>query len=202
MFEQLNLYLFSSLNAQAGLSGFPLFAALFAAKWLIAVAPITLALLWMSGNMKDREAAVRAALAVAGALAVNGVIGLLWFHPRPFVTGIGHTFMHHAPDSSFPSDHATIMLTVSLVLAFSQSAAARRIGAWLIPLSLVVAWSRVFLGVHYPMDMIGALLVSACVAMLGNTRGAMGLSATLVALMESVYRRVLAAPIARGWLRP
>jgi hypothetical protein len=30
----------------------------------------------------------------------------------------------------------------------------------------------------------------------------MGLSATLVALMESVYRRVLAAPIARGWLRP
>jgi undecaprenyl-diphosphatase len=202
MFEQLNLYLFSSINAQAGLTGFPLFGALFAAKWLIAIVPIALALLWMSGNVKDREAAVRAALAVACALAVNGVIGLLWFHPRPFVTGVGHTFMHHAPDSSFPSDHATIMLTVSLVLAFSQSLAARRIGAWMFLASLVVAWSRVFLGVHYPMDMIGALLVSACIAMLVNTRAVLGLSATLVALMESVYRRVLATPIARGWLRP
>jgi undecaprenyl-diphosphatase len=202
MFEQFNLYLFSAVNAHAGLSGWRLSGALFAAEWLIAVVPITLVLLWMSGNAKHREAAVRAALAVVGALAINAVTGLLWFHPRPFVTGIGHTFMHHAPDSSFPSDHATIMFTVALVLAFSQSDVARRIGAVLLPVSVIVAWSRVFLGVHYPMDMIGAVLVSGCVALLVNTRAVLGLSATLVALTESVYRRVLAMPIARGWLRP
>lgn len=202
MFEQLNLYLFAELNAHAGLSGWQLFTALFAAKWLIAVVPVTLVLLWMSGNARHREAAVRASLAALAALAVNAIVALLWFHPRPFVTGIGHTFMHHAPDSSFPSDHATIMLTVALAFASSQSGLARRVGAALLPVCAVVAWSRVFLGVHYPMDMIGALAVAAGMAMLANTRAALGLSATLVALMESLYRRVLAMPIARGWLRP
>jgi undecaprenyl-diphosphatase len=202
MFEQFNLHLFSALNAHAGLSGWPLFAALFTAEWLIALVPISLVLLWISGNATQREAAVRASLAVAAALAVNAMAGLLWYHPRPFVTGIGHTFMHHAPDSSFPSDHATILFTVALVFAFSQSDVARRIGGILLPVSVAVAWSRVFLGVHYPMDMVGALVVSAFMAMLVNTRAALGLSATLVALMETVYRRVLAMPIARGWLRP
>lgn len=202
MFEQLNLYLFSALNAHAGLSGWRLTGALVAAEWLIMLVPLSLVLLWISGNAQQREAAVRATLAVVAALAANAVIGLLWFHPRPFVAGVGHTFMHHAPDSSFPSDHATIMFTVGLVFVSSRSEAARWLGKLMLPVAVVVAWSRVFLGVHYPMDMIGALVVSAGMAMLVHTRTALGLSATLVALMESLYRRVLAAPIARGWLRP
>lgn len=202
MLEHLNLYLFSLFNAQAGLHGWPLSAALFAAERLILLVPMMLLLLWIGGDSLQRQAAVRAALATAGALAANAVIGLLWFHPRPFVAGVGHTFMHHAPDSSFPSDHATIMFTVSLVLAFSQSANARRIGTLLLPVSIVVAWSRVFLGVHYPVDMIGALFVALGMLALVNTRAPAALCATLVPALETVYRRVLAAPIARGWLRP
>ncbi|MCS0610318.1 phosphatase PAP2 family protein [Massilia solisilvae] len=202
MLEHLNLYLFSIFNAHAGLHGWPLSAALFAAERLILLVPLMLLLLWLGGDSLQRQAAVRAAMATAGALAANAVIGLLWFHPRPFVAGIGHTFMQHAPDSSFPSDHATIMFTVSLVLAFSQSVNARRIGTWLLPVSIVVAWSRVFLGVHYPADMIGALVVALGMLALVNTRTPAALCATLVPAMETVYRRVLAAPIARGWLRP
>jgi undecaprenyl-diphosphatase len=202
MFEQLNLYLFSSLNAHAGLSGWQLSSALFAAERLILLVPAALIVLWITGNANQREAAVRASLATVCALAINAVFGLLWFHPRPFMAGIGHTFMHHAPDSSFPSDHATIMFTVALVLAFSNAALARRVGMLLLPVAAVVAWSRVFLGVHYPMDMIGALAVSLGVAALAYAQAVTALCANLVPLMESVYRRVLAAPIARGWLRP
>jgi undecaprenyl-diphosphatase len=202
MFEQLNLYLFSSLNASAGLEGWRLSGALFAAERLILLVPVILLILWISGNSLQRQAAVRAALATAGALAVNGALGLLWFHPRPFMAGIGHTFMHHAPDSSFPSDHATIMFTAGLVLAFSQAENARRLGALLVPIAAITAWSRVYLGVHYPMDMVGAVVVAVLMTMLFSTRTAMQLCAALVPLMESIYRRVLAAPIARGWLRP
>jgi undecaprenyl-diphosphatase len=202
MFEQLNLYLFSSLNANAGLAGWRLSGALFAAERLILLVPFMLLVLWISGNSEQRQSAVRAALAIVGALAVNGLVGLLWFHPRPFMAGIGHTFMHHAPDSSFPSDHATIMFTAGLALAFSRAENARRLGTLLIPIAAVTAWSRVYLGVHYPMDMIGAVLVALCMTLLLNTRAATTLCAALVPLMESIYRRVLAAPIARGWLRP
>jgi undecaprenyl-diphosphatase len=202
MFEQLNLVLFSSLNANAGLAGWRLAGALFAAERLILLVPCVLMLLWITGNTTQREAAVRASLATVCALAVNAVFGLLWFHPRPFMAGVGHTFMQHAPDSSFPSDHASIMFTVALVLASSRAAGARRIGAMLFPVAVVVAWSRVFLGVHYPMDMIGALLVSLLMVMLAYSRGAGSLCAHLVPRMESVYRRALAMPISRGWLRP
>jgi undecaprenyl-diphosphatase len=94
------------------------------------------------------------------------------------------------------------MFTVALVLALSRVDNARRLGTLLLPVAVVVAWARVFLGVHYPMDMFGALLVSVVVMALFQTRAAVALSTALVPLMESVYRRVLATPIARGWLRP
>lgn len=202
MFEHLNLVLFSLINAPAGLAGWRLSGAVFAAQWLIMLVPLVLVMLWMSGAPAQRQAAVRACLATCVALGINAVIGLLWFHPRPFMEGVGHTFLHHVPDSSFPSDHGTIMFTVALVLLTSAPLLARRWGAVLLPAALAVAWSRVFLGVHYPMDMIGALLVSLAVLLLFNGRVGATLCAWLLPLMETVYRRVLAAPIARGWLRP
>jgi undecaprenyl-diphosphatase len=202
MFEQLNLSLFSALNAQAGLSGWQLLSARFAAEWLILLVPLSLTALWIGGAAGQREAAVRAALATTAALAINAVIGVMWFHPRPFMAGVGHTFMHHAPDSSFPSDHASIMFTVAMALACSTAENALRLGTLMMPVAIVVAWSRVFLGVHYPMDMVGALAVSVFVVALFNTRAATAACAAVVPALENVYRRVLAMPISRGWLRP
>ncbi|WP_020654447.1 phosphatase PAP2 family protein [Massilia niastensis] len=201
MFEHLNLTLFAALNAHAGLAGWRLLGAVFAAEWLIFMVPCSLVLLW-AGAGPGREVALRAFLAALCALALNGLIGHLWYSPRPFVAEIGHTFMFHDPDSSFPSDHATSILSVALVLAFSQVALARRLGLVMLPLALVVAWSRVYLGVHWPKDMIGALLVSGAMALAAYTPLAQAACARLLPALESVYRRVLALPIGRGWLRP
>src|SRR5205823_8561158 len=134
------------INADAGLHGWRLQASIFAAKWLILLVPIGLAGMWMNGRAGQREAATRALAATVFALALNAVIGVAWYHARPFAIGAGHTFLLHAPDSSFPSDHGTIMFTVALVLASSRVPAARRFGMSLLPLAVVVAWSRVFLG--------------------------------------------------------
>jgi undecaprenyl-diphosphatase len=202
MLENINLLWFSMVNANAGLHGWRLELALFSAEWLILLVPIGLAGLWMSGAGAQREAAVKALLATCCALGMNAVIGLLWYHPRPFVAGVGRSFMHHAPDSSFPSDHGTIMFTVALVLAVSSVPAARRFGRSLLPLAFVVAWSRVFLGVHWPMDMLGALAVAVGVTLLFQARLFEHLCAALTAPLGTLYRRLLARPIARGWLRP
>jgi undecaprenyl-diphosphatase len=202
MFEPLNLSLFAIFNAEPGLSGWRLAGAVFAAQWLILLAPLSLVVLWMTGNAVCRRDAVRAALATGAALAVNGACGLLWFHPRPFMAGVGHTFLHHAPDSSFPSDHATIMFTVALVLAASQAGGVRKLGRLLLPLALVVAWSRVYLGVHYPLDMAGALVVALLATLLVGSHAAQSACEAIVPLVEAVYRRLLSVPITRGWLRP
>jgi undecaprenyl-diphosphatase len=202
MLDHLNLLWFSLLNADAGLHGWRLDLGVFAAKWLILLVPAGLAGLWMGGDAIQREAAVKALAATACALAVNAVIGLLWYRARPFVGGTGHTFLMHAPDSSFPSDHGTIMFTVALVLASCRAPAARCFGWSLLPLALVVAWARVFLGVHWPLDMLGALGVALAVTLLFHTALMNRLCAALAAALAACYRRLLARPIARGWLRP
>lgn len=141
-------------------------------------------------------------IAALCALTLNGLIGQFWYSPRPFVLEVGQTFLLHDPDSSFPSDHATSIFAVALVLAFSRVQEARRAGWMLLPLSLVVAWSRVYLGVHWPKDMAGALLMSAAMALLVHTPALLAACARLLPVTESLYRRVLASPIGRGWLRP
>jgi undecaprenyl-diphosphatase len=201
MFEHLNLILFSVFNAHAGLSGWQLLGAVFAAQWLIFLVPLSLVMLWIGGG-EGREVALRAFIAAACALTLNGLIGHFWYSPRPFVLEVGHTFLLHDADSSFPSDHATSIFSVALVLAFSRVQEARRIGLALLPLALVVAWSRVYLGVHWPKDMAGALVVSATMAWLLSMPALRAACAALLPLIERVYRRVLAVPIGRGWLRP
>jgi len=202
MLEHLNLLCFSLLNADAGLHGWRLELGVFAAKYLILLVPLGLAGLWIGGQPLQREAAVRALAATACALALNALIGLLWYHARPFVGGTGHTFLHHAPDSSFPSDHGTIMFTVALVLASSRAPLPRRLGRALLPLALAVAWARVFLGVHWPLDMLGALGIAIAVTLLFCAAPVATSCAALAEGMATLYRRLLARPIARGWLRP
>jgi undecaprenyl-diphosphatase len=202
MLENINLLWFAMINANTGLHGWRLDLALFAAEWLILLVPIGLTGLWMSGVGAQREAAVKATLATCCALGINALIGLLWYHPRPFVAGVGRSFMYHAPDSSFPSDHGTIMFTVALVLALSSVPAAKRFGRSLLPLAFVVAWSRVFLGVHWPVDMLGALAVALGVTLVFQARPLDHLCAALTTPLGTLYRRLLAGPIARGWLRP
>ncbi|QNA87451.1 phosphatase PAP2 family protein [Massilia sp. Dwa41.01b] len=202
MFDHLNQFLFSFINAAPGLAGWRLHGALFAAEWIVLAVPLGLVLMWTNGTAAQREAAVRALLAAIVAFTLSKVIGLMWFHPRPFMVGVGQTFLHHAPDSSFPSDHATGMFSVALALVLSSVGEARRFGYVLLGLAVVVAWARVFLGVHWPLDMAMALVVSLVGALLANGRFGLALAAMLVPLMRSIYRRVLALPIARGWIRP
>ena len=66
---------------------------------------------------------------------------------------------------------------------------------------LCVAWARMFLGLHFPLDMLGALGVAMLVYLsLTPVRRRVGASTTRA--LARVYRRVLAWPVARGWVRP
>jgi membrane-associated phospholipid phosphatase len=79
-------------------------------------------------------------------------------HPRPFMIGLGHTLIPHVADSSFPSDHLTLWWAVTFSLAMQRGP--RMAGLILAPLGIPIAWARIYLGVHFPFDMFGAVIVA------------------------------------------
>ena len=105
-----------------------------------------------------RPAAWQVVLAVLLAQGITDfVLKPLVQRPRPFVTVADARVVGTRPVTlSFPSGHASISFAAATVLA----AAFRRRGRLLaFTLALLIAVSRVHIGVHYPLDILaGALL--------------------------------------------
>jgi undecaprenyl-diphosphatase len=195
--EAFNQALFLTINATTSTPRWQIGVASCIADYVIFLAPLVLAALWLSGNRDSREAALRACCVAMLALGFNQIIGLAWMHPRPFMIGLGHTFVEHAPDSSFPSDHGTVFASIALTLLLARL---RWAGLLMLVAGVAVAWARVFVGVHFPLDMAGAVLI-ACVAFI-IVRPMWSLAGDAVTdVTVLLYRKLLAWPIARGWMR-
>ncbi len=151
--------LFLTINASASPSPVTVIFAKIAAEGFVYLACLVAASLWVWGPPGKRGALLSTGLGLLASFAISWVIGLLWYHPRPFMIGLGHTLIVHAPDSSFPSEHTTFLWTLGLGLVLTQ--ASRSWGAVLVVSGFVTAWARIYVGIHFPLDMAGSLSVAA-----------------------------------------
>lgn len=123
------------------------------------------------GSLRPKIAAASAGAAGALALLLNGLLGQLWYHARPFVGHPHQTVLlvHHAPDNSFPSDHASVAFGV----AFAVFMIYRRFGLVLLLVAAAIAIDRIFVGVHYPVDVAASVLIglAAALVVVGPGRG-------------------------------
>ena len=133
----------------------------------------TAGLLWFvarpGGSLRPKIAAASAAAAAALALLGNVVLGQFWYHSRPFVGHPHQTLLlvRHAADNSFPSDHAS----VAFAIAFAVMAVYRRFGLALLIAAAAIATDRIFVGVHYPVDVATSLMVGLSSALLVTVAG-------------------------------
>jgi membrane-associated phospholipid phosphatase len=139
-------------------------------------------------------AALWAPLATLVAVAVNQPMASAVDEPRPF-TVFPHALVlaHRSTDPSFASDHATLAgaVTIGLLLV------SWRLGAVAAVAALLMAFARVYVGAHFPIDVIAGLVLGAGIAGLGwliarpvLVRLVMGLARTpLRPLVESGSRK-------------
>ncbi|MGW5131025.1 phosphatase PAP2 family protein [Streptomyces sp. NPDC004135] len=142
-------------------AGLLVFVALFAAVW------------WRARRDGPRAFAIAALapLATAGGYVCSELLKSVVTQERPCraVAGAAASLAACPPhgDWSFPSNHATIAGGSAVALAL-----VRRALLWLTaPLALLMAFSRVFVGVHYPHDVLAGLVLGALVALVAVRLG-------------------------------
>ena len=159
----LNHQIFLALNASTAASPLAVWAGGSLAEWPIGIA-VVLTLLAVV-RQKPRGFAVALALRVVLTVAVSMgsacLVRMLYYNPRPFVLGLGRMLIAHEPTSSFPSLHATFLFSMAFALLLHKGL--RGIALFVMLLGFATAWARIFVGVHYPLDMAGAFL-TACLA--------------------------------------
>ena len=192
-----NQSVFLALNARPGTANWMLATAEAIANGLIYLIPIVLTVLWLWGGHRHRAVALKACIVAGLGLGAGQLSGLTWPRPRHFMIGLGHTWMPHSADASFPSDHLTVFTAVGLCMVLDVESV---LGLTLLATGLCVAWARIYLGVHFALDMLGAAGVAACSYLIVSPlwrRAGMAITG----LAERLYRTVLARPIAAGWIR-
>jgi undecaprenyl-diphosphatase len=123
------------------------------------VAMVASALLWTS---EHRYSVVLLWVAIAGGAVLNLMLKAGFDRPRPdvFVWRV-----QYAGQSSFPSGHATLAMVFYWTLAYLVSRLERprllRTLTWTAALGLVVliGASRIYLGVHYPSDVVAGFVI-------------------------------------------
>ncbi|MFJ8858800.1 phosphatase PAP2 family protein [Streptomyces sp. NPDC102451] len=134
---------------------------------------MVLAVLWCWWSVRRRGTTEDSVTAVAGlvwaplaagiALLINIPIRGFVERPRPFFDHKGlEVLVEGKTDFSFVSDHATMAMAIAVGLFVAN----RKFGLVAIALALLEGFCRVYMGVHYPTDVIGGFALGTAVALL------------------------------------
>lgn len=153
---------------------------IFIAEYTIYLLLLLMALLWFIGKDKIKT---RIMLLCAGFSAILGTvmaktIGLLHYHTQPFdMLDNVNQLVFKEVDNSFPSDHTTVFFAVCMFFFLYYR---RPKGIYALIVASLVGFSRIWVSVHYPFDVLVGALV--------------GIIAALI-LFNVVYKKRLLRPI-------
>lgn len=120
------------------------------------------------------------------------VLQALWPQPRPFMLGLGTPWLSHAASASFPSMHASVAAAWAAALAHWRKPVLSWVAAGL---ALLIAWSRMALGLHFPADVLAGVVLGVGAARFTH----LCLSPVRLRWLQCVGRRAVRRQWARRW---
>ena len=167
--------------------GVVLFAAALLLSWWLAR---------RSGDLRRVAAALWAPLGALVAIGVNQLVAADVAEPRPYAV-VPHplVLVHRSTDYSFPSDHAVMAGAVAVGVLLAD----RRLGLATCVLAVLMAFTRVYVGAHFPLDVAAGLVLGAAVALASYALAAPLLRRLVASLARTPVRVLLvAAPLEAG----
>mgnify|MGYP001273106512 CR=1 FL=1 len=161
--SEFDRFLFLCMNASADTPAPVVFLAHAASDGLPWAAACALAVALLQGGARARRTVLLCAAGLALAWCMVHAIRWALPMPRPAQLGMGMQWAAQGLRPSFPSMHASGAFAV----AMWASLYAPRALAWAAWAgALLVAWSRLCLGLHFPSDLLAGLVVGAGSALL------------------------------------
>lgn len=154
----MNVAIFIWLHGGAGNQPVLDFLSVMAAELTPYCVIICMATYWFTTDNKGKKVLLEGAAVVAFGLLLNQLITFFYFHPRPYMVGLCKPLILHAPETSFPSDHGTLLFGAAFALLFRSGWKSK--GAFLFLIAVIGAWGRVYAGIHFPFDMLGSFAVA------------------------------------------
>ncbi len=107
-------------------------------------------------NDSYKKVSCNAVISVGVTLFINTLIKLFYFKPRPFVKRRVGILIPSKMDSSFPSKHTLLVFAISTSIFLYD----RVLGSIMWVLSMLTGFSRIWVGHHYPSDIIGSAFIA------------------------------------------
>ncbi|WWO95602.1 MAG: undecaprenyl-diphosphate phosphatase [Candidatus Dasytiphilus stammeri] len=202
MIEHLNRKIFLFFNANYYTPHWKIVGTIYLAKYLIYIIPLLVIFLWFWSADHSiyyyRQIVLKSILTIVIALLISSCIRQYFPHPRPFQQGLGYLFIKHSLTSSTPSNHGTVIF--SFALSFLWGARLLWMGVVLFMIGIILAWSRIYLGLHWPLDMIIALLVALIGCFLAQYVWSI-CGIRLFNWILKIYRYYFYFLIRKGWIK-
>ena len=156
--------LFEMINNLAGKVPWLDVVMILSAKYLPVLFAVVLVIFYLTFQADQQRVAVLASISTLIALGIAQSIAFLDPRPRPYLTHVAHLLIARSNDPSFPSDHATFSFAIATMVWLYS----RKVGGILICLAALVGFSRVYVGTHYPMDVVGGAALGIAVSLITN----------------------------------
>lgn len=197
--NDLDISLFHKINVFAGKSGLLDFLGIFLAKYGVYFLALFLMFKWFQKRREDayREVLLLTILVFCFSEVIGKLAGSLYSRLQPFaVLPEANQLIEKSVGNSFPSDHTILVFSFLLPLFLYTSDKWRSL--YLIT-AVSIALARIFVGVHYPSDILASFVISASVTVICSALSRKtGLLSSLLKMVKQAENLLLKKISAKG----